>query len=359
MIKAKLFALATAGVLIAGPAAGAKSAEAKHESYSVRFYGDKISVKVNAPPEAVEKYLMDGKHLALWSVLKGAQPKGNQQFRKLGDTVRIEGKFLGVPMGFDMVLVRRRPGQEIRYVYKLSTGGMGFLQFNFESMGKSTKITKKAGNEMSNPFLGDILDALKFTEIAVRSGEKAIVNLKAHFDPSVSVDQLLEEGIRGEVYDKFFQAYRVETQVKAPAEELTRNLSDADFWKSSGGPLHADFGCLTSGEAGACPAEISLFGELYPADIFVQRDRKSGKVAAYFIFEDFISRAQLSVKPGIGRSKLILDFATEVPAPDSAPNARFLKDLGQLPDEMEKVLVNIRNAAGKNFPTLMDKGRQK
>jgi hypothetical protein len=338
-------------ILLASLALGCASLAAREKppassaSYNARFYGDKVTVKISAGPREVEEYLLDGKHLILWSVLDNPRIVGNDRFAKRGDTMRVEGRMFGVPIWFEMILVERRPGEELQYMYKLSTGGMGFLRLRLEPMAGGTRITKQAGNQMSSPLLGDILDSLKFQDRAVRSSEKAVADMQVYFDPSLTVEGLLFGGARGEVYDMFFSGYQSRVWINATPEKIREFLATPANWEFLRGQVDTDFGCLVSGSERSCPARVSLFGTQYPFELFPLFSQNGSFESAYLITEGFISRLQILVRPARGGTELRFDYLTEVPAPDTPETTNFVANMRQLPAVLETILMGVKAAA--------------
>ncbi len=328
-------------------AAGTKGEKRETSQFvPVRFQASRISVKVNADPKQVEQYLMDTRYLALWSVLENPKVVGKERFERTGDSVWIKGNMLGVPIKFKMTLVHYQPEQELYYFYYLGKTKMGTMRLNLQAMQDGTKIVKKAENEVASPSWGEIMDLVKYNQRVVKSSERGLAELQVRFDPGLSVQGLLSQGIRAEFNDAFYQRYSFQVWIKAAPEKVMADLTDLNNWQKREEKDHWNLGaCLAGKESGPYPVRIRLGDQSYQADCFRMNDQSAQFISTYWVFQttDQFARLQIQLKPIRSGTQLQLDYLQEVPKLISPETISLIQNLELIPRNLEKILNDVKN----------------
>jgi hypothetical protein len=173
-------------------------------------------------------------------------------------------------------------------------------------------------------------------------------NMQAHFDPSVNPRQLLEQGSRGETYDRFFQGSQSSVWIAAPPDRVQEYLGGKEF-AGLERKDHFDFNrCFLSAESKPSAMEMEVLGISHQIDLLPGlRLAEEGYYSCYLIPRDngFISRTTMIISPESGGTRLTLSYNTE--APDmSAPEAFQMQLLvAEIPETLEQLLVSIKAGA--------------
>jgi hypothetical protein len=317
----------------------------EQESYTVRFIGYKITAKVNATPAELEKYLLDVKTLERTTKtykLKMVGPKTT--LSKPGDMVEMKMDIAGISIPGKALLVRYNPGSEIWLVLFGKFGGTGIIRFSFKEVKDGTKLSMKFEfGEMENLLqVVNLEDSLKQT--VMNLVEASIAKGMANFDKSVTAEQLLEKGIRGETYETFYNGHRASIWVNAYPATVDRAIRDQNLWDELNKTQSLNMGnCVITAKPEPCPIRMKIFGLDYNFNSFMVSSKPGEQIASYWASEQLISHNQLLMKPERGGTRFSFVYVMEVPQAMSTEGTNLIMSMTSLPEYIEKVLIEIKN----------------
>ncbi len=318
----------------------------QHESSSVRCLGYKMTVRAKTSPQEIEQYLLNPDNLsAKTGAYEFAKVSGGKM-EKLGDTVKFKFEVAGLSFPLKFTLVNWIPGEEILYLGQADIGVMGFLRFKFKKMEDGTKVTLTYGQEDTKSFLGELSDVVNITEAMAKLFEVEVAQGQAYFDPSLKPEQLLEQGMRGEFYDSFFQYYKVSVWINASPKKVNSYILDPKTWEAWKEKFGHDFGpCVGREYSGPCRARLKILGVDYEFNSFMLSFKNADHSISYWVSDQIIARSQLLMKPEQGGCRFTAIYTMELPPAISQEGGGLLVSMLQLPKYLEQLLIDIKNGS--------------
>ena len=315
----------------------------EHQSRSVPFTGYKITVEVKARPEQVEEWLLDFRNLDLPAGAYRMRVLSGNQMEKLGDSVDGRVEIAGVGIPGKVILIYRKPGSEMWFLFNGKSAGLGILRYYFKEIPSGTRVSMKFEVGELDPFLKSLAEGSLRQAIA-GIVEKAIAAGQAHFDPSVTPEQLMEKGIRGEFYDTFYQGHQAAVWINARPKKVADYLVNPETWEKYRGRYGLDFSkCMVAENAKPCPMKFKVFGMDYDINTFPTSYKYADNSESFWVAKQMIARFKITLRPERGGTRLTVDYIMELPPSFSQEGGTLLMNILQIPDLLGRLLVNVKN----------------
>ncbi len=321
-----------------------------HQASSVRFTGYTTTVEIKGDPEAVSKYLLQPKNFL------GYQ-QGNLRFsikspkvmEQAGDTIGYTITYSGIKMPMIAILAKYKPGEEIWYFFGGPRGVISDLRLYLRPFENGTKVTLKYENEDLSPGLQEVQESLNLREVMAAAFEQAVANGQKYFDPSLDPARLLKEGIRGEFYEPFYDAYLETVWIDAPPEKVFNYLNGPALKKYQV-EYGASFGkVLFRKDRGPIPARMNAGGMEYeflgfPGQSSYGAGKRGYHSTAYLVSGSgsYISKFQATVKRSGRGSELTINYeiSSSRVVSNELYNLAMLET--ELPKTLEKFLSDLK-----------------
>ena len=337
--------LAAACVKKPGPKPGG---EVLQETSTVKFWGYKLTVPVNATLEQLDDHLTKPESLKMdvGKIARIEQVSGVKKLTKPGDHCDYEIKTAGFTIPYRLTMIRYEPNQEIWYMTETMKDFLvTILRYELKPARNGTHLTVKF--EMEEPrtaFTKSVDQAMNLHAAMVSGTEEGTAWIQQIFDPSVTVAGLLEGGERGENYVGFFTENRMSIYIDAPAGKVHEYLSSPETWAEweknykvrNLGP------CLTGQQPEGCQAVISILGVDYKLDFSVSLYEPGKFTSSYFTSPVVgIGRIQTFLNPRDKGTDLVIDYMVQLSQSNPA-GTEFLVNLTQLPGTVERMLKETK-----------------
>ena len=317
----------------------------EHRSISVPVVGYKTTIKIKASPEQVDQYLREAKSLEADAGTYKLKILSKKKIEKVGDSLEGKGVIGGLSIPGQFMLVYYQPKEEIWYAGKGELGRKGVMKFGLTEVEGGTKVTIKFEVEENKAVLtksgGQLIN---FSKAMSKILEKAIARGQVHFDPSLKVEELLEKGERGEFYHTFYQEHQLSIGINAPLKTVSKFLTDPKNWKAYQEKYNLEFSsCLVTGKESPCPVKVKFWGISYEFNSFPLDYKYGENLSAYWVHKLIIARIQIGLKSELNGTRSSVSYTTELPGAFSPESAALLMNLMQLPNYLEKILLNLKN----------------
>jgi hypothetical protein len=247
------------------------------------------------------------------------------------------------------ILVNYKPGSEIWYFFTGENGVLADLKLQFEPFQGGTKVHLKYENEDLSPGLQEVQESLNTKEMMAQAMEWGIAKGQQHFDPSISPDDLLKEGIRGEFYDPIYDAFKASIWINAPPKKVYEYIQAAGMKK-----YEKEYGSwmgklFFTRDKGPIPARIDTDGinlglTGFPALSTYGRGKRGYHSTGYLMpaSHSFITKNQVTVKAKKGGTELTVNYLVS----SSRVISTELYDLAvletQLPAPVDRFLQSVK-----------------
>jgi len=317
------------------------------KSYTIRFMGYKTIVKVKAKPEEVEDYLFDPQIMKAKQGSYEIIPLTKDRLDQLGARGSYKIKLPGISVSSNGVLAYFKPGEEIWYLGQIESkqvgaSAMGIIRFNLSQFGDETRLVERWEME-TNELAGAIMEASNVREVGGKLFDQALARGQAHFDPSLTEQELLEKGNRGEFYDAFYQAHQLGVWINASPKKVAEYLKDPHHWQVKQDAEEMDFGgCLAEGDPGPCKIRLKTSGIQKEPNLFTGVYNPGEYTSACWVSEAGLTRLELLIKPEGKGTRLTLIYMEEFPFLIS-PESELMTRMMQAPKALEQLLINFKN----------------
>lgn len=322
--------------------AGKKPSGVVHQSSTVRFTGYKITVEAKAPPAEVEQWLRDWRNLDAAAGPYRLRILSQNKIEKLGDSVDGRVEIAGVGMTGKIILVHRKPASQLWFLFNGARTGLGMLRYEFKEIPAGTRVSLRFEVGELDPFLAGLAgDSLQ--QAVGRLMEKGIANGQAYFDPSLSAEELMARGIRGEFYNTFYQGHRTEVWINSPPEKIADYLLNPDVWQAYKEKYGTDFSkCMVSASAEPCPMKFKIFGMDYDITSFPTSYQYADNSVSFWLAKQMIARFKILLQPESGGARLTVDYIMELPPSFAQEGGPLLMNIIQIPSMLEQLLSNVK-----------------
>jgi hypothetical protein len=313
------------------------------ESYTVRFIGYKITAKVNTTPSELEKYLLDVKTLERSTKSYKLKVTGNSVLRKPGDIAEMKMDLAGISIPGKAMLVKYTPGSEIWVILFGKFGGTGVIRFNLKEVKDGTRLGMKFEfGEMENVMAAvNMGDGLK--QVVMNLVESSIAKGMAHFDKSVTAEELLARGIRGETYETFYNGHRAEVWVNAGPMSVDKVLRSQSLWDDLNRKGLVDMGdCVIKARPEPCPIRLKVAGFDFDINSFHVLSKPGDQISAYWVSEQLIAHNQFLIKPERNGARVSFIYVLEMPQAMTTQGTDILMNMTNFPGYIEKILTEIK-----------------
>lgn len=315
------------------------------ESYTVPFTGYKVTVKVKATPAEVEKYLLDIKNLELSTKTYSMKVTGNSVLSKEGDIVEAKTEFMGIPISGKVLLVHYKPGAELWMVMGGKYGGTGILRYNLKEVSDGTRVNMR----FEYGELENLLSAIPMEDQIMKSlsevVENTVANLQVRFDPSLNKSELMEQGLRGDNSENFYNGQRASIWINASPAAVDKALKKPALWDELNKKGIVDMGyCVITTKSEPCPIRLKILGLDYVINSFLVSYKPGEHYISYWVTDELIGHIQLLLKPERGGTRLTYIYVVEVPSAMTAQGTDFLMNASNYPKYIERVLTEIKNS---------------
>jgi len=317
----------------------------EQESYTVRFTGYKITVKIKATAAELEKYLLDMKPLERTTKTYKLKMIGAKTtLSKPGDTVDLKMDIAGLSIPGKALLVKYQPGSEIWVILCGKFGGTGIIRFNLKEVSDGVKLTMKFEFGETEALFGAVNLQDSFQQTIMNLVETTIAKGQANFDKSVSAEQLLEKGIRGESYETFYNGHRANIWINASTAAVDKALKNPGLWDDLNKKGIADMGqCVILARPEPCPIRLKIVGFDFDINSFHVIYKPGELISAYWVSDLVIAHCQFLFKPERNGTRFSFVNVLEVPQAMSPEGTNILMNMANFPGYMEKVLIEIKN----------------
>jgi len=328
-----------------------------HQNYAVRFSGYKQTVMVKATPEELVAFLGDFRN---WFNIPGAEiptlEQGSQGQLSVGASFPLKVKKMGIEISGRMIIAKS--SDEELWVIFDNPRMMQVQRWRFEPAKAGTLLTINMATESPETALTQVLETGGVVDQICKEIDYMIARIQAHFDPSLNPDELVAGGLRGELYESFWQAEEISAWINAPSEKAIQVGLELDNVREilSAGEVEGLGECLfepenrrkwEKGEEGEpifCPIILKLAGLEIPTNSFTiikPNDLQNFFTMYGVIMDTVFARLKLVGQPEKGGTRVQLILAMEPigPAPELTD---ALVRFSALPQWMEKIILGIK-----------------
>jgi hypothetical protein len=322
------------------------------EPFTARVQGYRTMVQVKAGPAELEKYLMDPKILEMTTGLFTMSQVSGRQFENIGDSAEYDIAVFGFSFRIKAILIHHRPQKEIWYA---AQGGKAVMIFRFkmEPVDDSTHLSLSCETlEEGDESFKKLTKLINFYDLLAKGFETVLANLQVHFNPALSADQLLKEGIRGEFFEAIYTGHRASMLLEATPEQIVKTFSDPAFWsyfeQNTGARVGA---CFYEFSPGPCPVAFAALGFSEPLSLIRGPYNPARNIYNYYYLGD--SRFQVSFTPLESGSGALFNFFYEEPPPDwsSSAIASMVLRYGKAPELVENLMGLVKNYVEGRVPS--------
>jgi len=337
--------LVVAGCKPAGKKTG--TGAVSQQSSTVKFYGHKVSVFVDASPEElIDKYLTDPDKLKQELGKLKIERVSGEKFARPGDHADYEIRAAGTAVPYRMTLIYYKPSEELWYMTEtMGDLVVSLLRYQFKRSGNGTILTVRFElEEPQTAFLKSFAEAINYQSSIIKGTEQGTAMIQAYFNKELTVSGLMEKGMRGESYVTFFSVNSFDAGINAPPQKVHKYLTSPDTWAKWEKQFKVvNFGpCLTLPQTGVCQAQVNIVGVDYKLDFFSANYEPGKSTASYFTMPVIgVGRFQTLLKPeGQGTD---LDVSYMIQLSQSNPAAtELLINLSQLPSTVEQMVLDVK-----------------
>jgi len=322
------------------------------QASTVKFYGHKVTVYVDASPEElVDKYLTDPDKLKQELGKLKIERVSGEKFAKPGDRADYEIRAAGAVVPYRMTMIYYKPTEELWYM----TETMGdllvsLLRYQFKRSGNGTILTVRFElEEPQTAFLKSFAQAINLQSSIIKGTEQGTAMIQEYFNKDLTVSGLMEKGMRGESYVTFFSENRFETGIDASPQKVHKYLTSPDTWAKwereykvvNLGP------CLTMPQTSACQARINIMGVDYGLDFFSANYEPGQSAASYFTMPVIgVGRFETVLKPEGQGTGLGINYMIQLSQSNPAAT-ELLINLSQFPRTVEQMVLDIKQNSEK------------
>jgi hypothetical protein len=319
---------------------------------TVKFYGHKVTVFVDASPEElIDKYLTDPDKLKQELGNIKIERVSGSKFARLGDRADYEIKAGGISVPYRMTMIHFQPNEEIWYMTEtMGDLVVSVLRYQMKRVKGGTVLTVRFElEEPQSAFMKSFAEIINFQTSIIKGTEHGTAMIQAYFNKKLSVDELMEHGLRGESYVTFFSVNDFSAHVNAPTPKVHKYLTSPDTWaKWEKEYKVVNFGpCLTMPQTGSCLALVNIMGVDYKLEFF-SADYQAGKyTASYFTMPVIgVGRFQTLLKPREQGTDLNINYMVQL-SQGSPAATEFLINFSQLPKTVEEMVLDIKRNSEK------------
>ncbi len=320
-------------------------------SYPVKVYAYRSSVVVEATPQEFTEYFLDLSPLEdiLGMIKMEFKNLGSGiDMTKAGTVLEVDVLAMGIKVRCNFITLKYVPDKEVWMMVQFD-GSWILMRFELEPVKERTIISLNAISRPSEN-ISAIIDTFNFLEIIASRIDMVMAGFQSAFDPSLDVKELTRRGLRGHVYEAFFQADEAAIWIDAAPEKVAGNILEnlesylPEMALKEGCDLK-EFIDTQEGRLFRCPAGVEFLKiniDLETYFTWIKKDRKQvlGIYAAGR--EEFIF-INLSAIPEAGGSRLNVAVLNELPGPDRQETADIMMALAAIPGRMSGALADIRS----------------
>jgi len=210
---------------------GAEGVE--QESYPVRIYTYKTTFTVKESPSKLVSYFLKDldwtKKFSGTLSFKVTDAKAGSDLSQAGKSVGVNTKVMGINFPCRVVNIKYVPEKE---VWLLVITGDAWLLVRMETkpVPAGAFVTLNALAYMS-PNLSAVADNLQLAKVVASKLDLAVAMVQAEFDPGLDPKSLTEKGLRGEMSEKFFQAYQASILINTTPDKVIKRGLDPDNFR--------------------------------------------------------------------------------------------------------------------------------
>jgi len=317
------------------------------ESSTVKFWGYKLTVLVDATPEQLEAYITDtGKLKQEVSGVRIDQVSASRKMEKVGDSADYAIKIPGYAVSYRLTMIHYAPLQEIWYMTEISNELLvSVLRYQMKKVKDGTLLTVRF--ELEEPrsgLLKTIAEQINLQSLMVKGTEQGTAMIQAWFNKSLTVEGLLKKGLRGDYYVTFFSGNRVSSWIDASPQRVDEYMTSPETWARweeqfkirNMGP------CLTAASEGACRAEITIMGIGYKLNFF-NASYDPGKFTSSYFTSPIagVGRLQTFIKPRDKGADLSIEYMIQI-SQSSTGATELLVSLSQLPKIIQEIVLDAK-----------------
>jgi len=202
------------------------------ESYPVRIWVYKTNFTVKESPAKLVSYFLKDldwtKRFSGMLSFKVTDAGADMDLGQAGKSVGVTAKVMGINFPCKVVNIKYVPDREV-WLMVLTGENWMLVRLDAKPAPTGAFVTLNALAYMS-PNLSAVADNLQLAKVIASKLDLAVAMVQAEFDPGLDPKSLTEQGLRGEMAEKFFQAYQASVWINAaPAQVIKRGLDPENF----------------------------------------------------------------------------------------------------------------------------------
>jgi len=215
------------------PSLKTHGAEITQKSYPVRVFGYKTSFVAKTTPQNLGRFFIND---LSWinklssSLQFQAELKPGLDMSVAGSSMNVTIKMMGLSMPAKIVTLKYVPDKEL-WLMVLTEESWLIARVEAKSVPDGCLVNLSTLGNIS-PSAAKLVDTLQFAKVAAARIDYAMATVQHEFDPSLDPKQLTEQGLRGELFEKPFQAYEASIWLNvSPEKAVKRALEPENFKK--------------------------------------------------------------------------------------------------------------------------------
>jgi len=338
--------------------------EITQKSFPVRVFGYKTSFAVKTTPENLSRFFIED--LSWINRLAGslqfrAELKPGMDMSVPGSAMNVSIKILGLTIPAKVVNLRYVPARELWLMVLMEESWL-IARIQARPAPEGCLVNLSTLGNVS-PSLVKFVDTAQLVKIAAARIDTTMATVQHEYDPSVDPGQLTEQGLRGELYEKPFQAWEASVWLNAPIGKVVElTMQPENFRKIfETGQVEGVADCLLApenqsrwrheaGQAKASPeiiycpdSSIKMAGIRWETDTFAMlkpADYEHLLTMQSTIVNNFVEISMFG-KPENGGTRIWMKMVLEPPG--NMPNlAEALISVSGIPQWMKNILLEIK-----------------
>lgn len=328
-----------------------------HKSFTQRFSGYRQSIEVKGEDKAIMAYLNNP---VRWNKMSGVnlgvQETASEEPSSVGASFPFALKKMGMDISGPMVLVRNEKN-EMWFIWD-NPVTLQVQKWKFEQRQNAVGVTLRIDSEMPRQHgkVYELMEDVGLLKEIYKGIDLELAGIQEHFDPSLDPNRLVAGGLRGEIFDSFWQANQASLWLAMPPDQVIKLLSENADSLMPEIRTHSD--CLSmqaflskpSGQVQYCPSVMDTPFIKADVDAFFSGRKSAGQAdfRTYVVGLGMIGLVELQVYPQNNGSRVDLLVEIQTPETSSPTGMQMLMVIGSIPKRMDDALINIKNMAEKN-----------
>jgi hypothetical protein len=312
------------------PAAAPEDRALAKRSYAIQVRCFDREFTVKAAPEKVFAFLTDPDN---W----GGDSRGSGRLEEplIGNSFPFSVDTGGGRTAGRMVVIKSGP-QDLWYLWA-NPRALHIERWKFAGGGNETMVTLAVETELGNGGPGPA----ELCARLARRLDQVVAALRARFDASLNLEDLVAAGPGYEPYDSVIQAYEVVQWLDAPPGKVMEYGLDPRNVEALGG-MKYDQARVTRHGIGYAPLSTQLLGMQIKLDsFFLDRSKEENMFVTYFVVRDWAGFTKTIADPEAGGSRTHQIVAIEIPG--ASNNAiELMYTLTGVPGRLEQSMTKLK-----------------